>query len=295
MGKFLVIRKSYKATVTYVRQAVLLFSHEPRSANNTRSGAPSTTTTGPRSTSSTRTESSATNTSARGATRNRSASYSGCSVSTANSSPSKGSAWRRKLTGTTCVRPSRISATAAASSSRPRTARPSTNAAPTGCPSACTSTSGASRARGRSGGSRSCWTKPAGPSPSGTTRRDAHLVMSAGSSAPIPFQVRIDGYAPGASHGVDIDEDGSGVLREGRLYQLVREPRRGPRADTGDHVPRARRRGVRLHVRLAIASTAWTTASGMFTGRSKLGSDSPGTLTAGPEARRSCTIDAERS
>ena len=26
------------------------------------------------------------------------------------------------------------------------------------------------------------------------------------------------------SHGVDVDEDGNGVLREGRLYQLVREP-----------------------------------------------------------------------
>ena len=28
--------------------------------------------------------------------------------------------------------------------------------------------------------------------------------------------------APGAAHGVDVDEDGDGVLREGRLYQLVR-------------------------------------------------------------------------
>jgi hypothetical protein len=25
------------------------------------------------------------------------------------------------------------------------------------------------------------------------------------------------------SHGVDVDEDGNGLLREGRLYQLVRE------------------------------------------------------------------------
>jgi thiol-disulfide isomerase/thioredoxin len=53
--------------------------------------------------------------------------------------------------------------------------------------------------------------------------RDAHLVLSAGSRAPIPFQVRVDGDPPGASHGADIDEDGSGLLREGRLYQLVRE------------------------------------------------------------------------
>jgi hypothetical protein len=35
--------------------------------------------------------------------------------------------------------------------------------------------------------------------------------------------VLLDGQAPGRSHGVDVDEDGHGVLRDGRLYQLVRE------------------------------------------------------------------------
>jgi hypothetical protein len=35
--------------------------------------------------------------------------------------------------------------------------------------------------------------------------------------------VLLDGDAPGPSHGVDIDDDGNGVLRDGRLYQLVRE------------------------------------------------------------------------
>jgi thiol-disulfide isomerase/thioredoxin len=53
--------------------------------------------------------------------------------------------------------------------------------------------------------------------------RDAHLVLSPGQRAPIPFRVRLDGEAPGPSHGVDIDEDGNGVLRDGRLYQLVRQ------------------------------------------------------------------------
>jgi thiol-disulfide isomerase/thioredoxin len=53
--------------------------------------------------------------------------------------------------------------------------------------------------------------------------RDAHLVLSAGAKGPIPFRVRVDGEAPGRSHGVDVDEDGNGLLREGRLYQLVRE------------------------------------------------------------------------
>jgi SAM-dependent methyltransferase len=53
--------------------------------------------------------------------------------------------------------------------------------------------------------------------------RDAHLVLSPGAREPIPFRVVLDGEAPGASHGVDVAEDGNGLLRDGRLYQLVRE------------------------------------------------------------------------
>jgi hypothetical protein len=53
--------------------------------------------------------------------------------------------------------------------------------------------------------------------------RDAHLVLSSGAGNPIPFRVLLDGEAPGPSHGVDVDADGNGVLRQGRLYQLVRE------------------------------------------------------------------------
>jgi thiol-disulfide isomerase/thioredoxin len=53
--------------------------------------------------------------------------------------------------------------------------------------------------------------------------RDAHLVLSAGAREPIAFRVLLDGEAPGASGGVDVDEDGNGVLRDGRLYQLVRQ------------------------------------------------------------------------
>ena len=52
--------------------------------------------------------------------------------------------------------------------------------------------------------------------------RDAHLVLSAGTRPPIPFRVLLDGEPPGRSHGLDVDEHGNGVLREGRLYQLVR-------------------------------------------------------------------------
>jgi hypothetical protein len=53
--------------------------------------------------------------------------------------------------------------------------------------------------------------------------RDAHLVLSDEARGPIPFRVLLDGEAPGPSHGVDIDEDGNGLLSDGRMYQLVRE------------------------------------------------------------------------
>jgi len=52
--------------------------------------------------------------------------------------------------------------------------------------------------------------------------RDAHLVLSPGAGDPVPFRVLLDGEAPGPSHGVDVDEDGNGLVRDGGLYQLVR-------------------------------------------------------------------------
>jgi thiol-disulfide isomerase/thioredoxin len=53
--------------------------------------------------------------------------------------------------------------------------------------------------------------------------RDAHLVLSPGVRESVPFRVLLDGEAPGPSHGVDVDENGKGMLRDSRLYQLVRE------------------------------------------------------------------------
>jgi thiol-disulfide isomerase/thioredoxin len=53
--------------------------------------------------------------------------------------------------------------------------------------------------------------------------RDAHLVLSRRTDEPIPFRVLLDGEPPGRSHGVDVDEQGRGILDDGRLYQLVRQ------------------------------------------------------------------------
>ncbi len=54
--------------------------------------------------------------------------------------------------------------------------------------------------------------------------RDLHLVLGPGADGkPVRFRVLIDGKAPEGDHGVDIDEQGSGVVTEQRLYQLVRQ------------------------------------------------------------------------
>ena len=83
--------------------------------------------------------------------------------------------------------------------------------------------------------------------------RDAHIVLSPGAGGPIPFRVLLDGEAPGPSHGVDVDEDGNGELREGRMYQLVREHDTVRERYGGAHLLRARRRGVLVHVRVGGA------------------------------------------
>ena len=54
--------------------------------------------------------------------------------------------------------------------------------------------------------------------------RDAHLVLSHAAGAPLPFRGRLAGAPPGTAHGVDVDAEGNGELRDGRLYQLVRQP-----------------------------------------------------------------------
>jgi cytochrome c biogenesis protein CcdA/thiol-disulfide isomerase/thioredoxin len=53
--------------------------------------------------------------------------------------------------------------------------------------------------------------------------RDLHLVLGSVSGKPVRFRVTLDGQAPGADAGVDIAANGSGVVKEQRLYQLVRQ------------------------------------------------------------------------
>ena len=53
--------------------------------------------------------------------------------------------------------------------------------------------------------------------------RDLHLVLGTGNGKPVRFRVTLDGVAPGADHGSDTDAQGNGVIREQRLYQLIRQ------------------------------------------------------------------------
>lgn len=54
--------------------------------------------------------------------------------------------------------------------------------------------------------------------------RDVHLVLGpADDGRPVRFRVRIDGQAPAADRGTDVDAGGMGTVDTHRLYQLVRQ------------------------------------------------------------------------
>ncbi len=54
--------------------------------------------------------------------------------------------------------------------------------------------------------------------------RDLHLVLGgAAAGKTLRFRVTIDGKAPGADHGSDVDAQGNGVIDGQRLYQLIRQ------------------------------------------------------------------------
>jgi hypothetical protein len=55
--------------------------------------------------------------------------------------------------------------------------------------------------------------------------RDLHLVMGpADQGTSVRFRVLVDGQRPQGAHGLDVDDQGNGIVVEQRLYQLVRQP-----------------------------------------------------------------------
>ena len=99
-----------------------------------------------------------------------SASSSSCSASSASPSRSKGWAWRRRPTGTHLRTPETYLGYWRSEQFASPTAPRWTTVAPTRSRSACASTTGPSPASGRSGPRTSPSTRPAGASPSGSTR-----------------------------------------------------------------------------------------------------------------------------
>jgi thiol-disulfide isomerase/thioredoxin len=56
--------------------------------------------------------------------------------------------------------------------------------------------------------------------------RDLHLVMGPSArGTSVRFRVIINGKAPGAARGIDVDDKGNGTVSEQRLYQLIRQPK----------------------------------------------------------------------
>jgi hypothetical protein len=53
--------------------------------------------------------------------------------------------------------------------------------------------------------------------------RDLHLVLGSTNGKPVRYRVTLDGQAPGADAGIDAKADGSGVVTNQRLYQLIRQ------------------------------------------------------------------------
>lgn len=54
--------------------------------------------------------------------------------------------------------------------------------------------------------------------------RDLHMVLGpTADGKPVRFRITIDGHAPGGSHGADASAQGEGVVKDDRLYQLIRQ------------------------------------------------------------------------
>jgi hypothetical protein len=54
--------------------------------------------------------------------------------------------------------------------------------------------------------------------------RDLNLILAPPAEAePVRFRVRLDGQPPRGARGLDVDDDGNGIVGEPRLYQLIRQ------------------------------------------------------------------------
>ena len=94
----------------------------------------------------------------------------------------------------------------------------------------CLSTTGTSRALGRSPVTLRSSNEPGGRIAFQFHARDVNLVMGPlEAGAAIPFQVFLDGEVVDDALGTDVDADGRGTVRDQNTYQLIRQS--GPVGD----------------------------------------------------------------
>ena len=88
-----------------------------------------------------------------------------------------------------------------------------------------------------------CSRKRAVGSPSDSTAATCTSCWLRKDGRPVRFKVRLDGAAPSDAHGSDVAPDGSGEVREPRLYQLIRQGRgwRTARSRSSSRVPASAR------------------------------------------------------
>ena len=90
--------------------------------------------------------------------------------------------------------------------------------------------------------------------------RDLHLILTPRSTRrPVRFRVLIDGEPPGAAHGLDIDDLGNGAVAEPADVPADPTSRSRRGSTLRDRVPRPRRRGVCIYLRMS-RGCVWTTS-----------------------------------
>ena len=118
-------------------------------------------------------------------------------------------------------------------------------------PSTCTSTTGPSPESGRSGVSVSCSTRPAEPSPTGSAPATPSWCCLLERARRFPSVCSSTARLP-APHTAWTSTPTATACSPTAPVPAGAHARPGPRPDPGDHLPEARRRSIRIHLRGAV-------------------------------------------
>jgi len=148
-------------------------------------------------------------------------------------------------TTTTSIRQRPISATSASSTPRVQVQFTTCRTTTTHHARICRTTPGASRERGRVGPEIAFLDKASGGLVYRVHARDLHLLRGPkDDGSAVHFRIT----SPGDNHGTDVSADGSGVVLEQRLYQLVRQSRKIGPPHLRDRISRSWRSRLFVHL-----------------------------------------------